>query len=71
MTAVEIAGGFLVGFLVGVGAALFYLRWQMKRQIGNLEEQMGALMDVSDEMTEDLGELEGPASGQEESEKEE
>ncbi|MFB6292321.1 MAG: hypothetical protein ABEI58_02905 [Candidatus Nanohaloarchaea archaeon] len=73
MTLAYFAGGFLLGFLVGVGAALLYLRWQMKRQIGNLEEQMDALMTAGDEMTEELGldEVEGPeADAEEESGKE-
>ncbi|MFB6191089.1 MAG: hypothetical protein ABEJ64_01555 [Candidatus Nanohaloarchaea archaeon] len=50
MTLAEIAGGFVVGVLFGIGAALFYLRWKMRRQLGDLEEQMGQMMD----MTEDL-----------------
>lgn len=52
MSYVDIALGFVVGTFVGIGAALFYLRWKMKRQLGNLEQQMDALMDVSGEMGE-------------------
>ncbi len=51
MTYLEIGAGFALGFFVGIGAALFYLRWQMKRQIGDIEEQMGAMMDMSEEMS--------------------
>ena len=52
MSLYEIGAGFLAGFLTGIGAALFYLRWKMKRQLGNIEEQMGAMMDMTDEMSE-------------------
>ncbi len=52
MTYVDIAGGFFIGFLFGIGTALFYLRWKMKKQIGSIEEQMDAVMDLSEGMAE-------------------
>lgn len=48
MSLVYGATGFVLGFVVGIGAALFFLRWRMKRQLGNLEEQMSALEDMGD-----------------------
>lgn len=65
MALLDIAGGFVLGFLVGVGAALFYLRWKMRRQLGNLEEQMQGLMDMSGEMEEALA-VEEPGESLEE-----
>lgn len=46
----ELVGSFAVGFFLGIGTAIFYLRWKMKRQLGSLEEQMQGLMEMSDEM---------------------
>lgn len=46
----QFIGGFAVGFFFGIGAAIFYLRWKMKRQLGDLEEQMQGLMDISEDM---------------------
>lgn len=70
MTLVEIAGGLVLGFFLGIGAALFYIRWKMRRQLGNLEEQMGALMDggMEDMMPDEMEEIErpGPEDFQEE-----
>lgn len=52
MTLIEIAGGFALGFVVGIGTSLLYLRWRMRRQLGNLEDQMGQMMDMTDDMDE-------------------
>lgn len=43
-------GGLVLGFVLGIGAAIFYLRWKMKRQLGNVQEQMSDMMDMTGEM---------------------
>ena len=70
MTLVEVAGGFVAGVIVGIGASLFYLRWKVKRQLGMMQGQMEEMMDLTagmgdleeelpddleDEVPEDLG----------------
>ncbi len=52
MALIEFIGGMAVGFAAGVAASLIYLRWKMKRQLGNLEEQMSALQDIGDQFGE-------------------
>lgn len=47
----DFTAGFLTGIFVGIGAAVFYIRWKMQRQIANIEDQMGAMMDLSDELS--------------------
>jgi len=59
MALVEIAGGFILGFFLGIGAAIFYLRWKMKRQLGNLEEQMGQMMEMTGDMEDMMPEADG------------
>lgn len=51
MVAVEFIGGLIVGFVLGIGAAIFYLRWKMQKQISSIEDQMGAMMEMSEEMS--------------------
>jgi hypothetical protein len=52
MTIVETVGGFIAGFLVGIGATLVFIRWKMMKQLGNMQSQMDAMMDLGDEMEE-------------------
>lgn len=47
--------GFVVGFFVGIGASLLYLRWKMKRQLGMMQNQMQDMMDMTQGMEEGLG----------------
>lgn len=51
MAIVEFVAGVFTGFVLGVGGSIFYLRWKMQKQIGNIEEQMGDIMAMSDEMS--------------------
>lgn len=41
--------GFIAGFFLGIGAALFYLKWKMQKQLGDIEDQMEAVMDLTSE----------------------
>jgi len=50
MTIVDIGIGVVIGFFLGIGAAIFYLRWKMKRQLGAMQQQMGDMMDLTSEM---------------------
>ncbi|MFB6182620.1 MAG: hypothetical protein ABEI78_01005 [Candidatus Nanohaloarchaea archaeon] len=50
MSLLYFVGGLALGFIFGIGASLFYLRWKMQKQIGNVQEQMDAVMDLSEEM---------------------
>ena len=52
MSLTEIVGGFIAGFIVGIGATLVYIRWKMMRQLGDMQSQMDAMMDLGDEMDE-------------------
>ncbi|MFB6192904.1 MAG: hypothetical protein ABEK00_01520 [Candidatus Nanohaloarchaea archaeon] len=52
------AAGVFVGIVLGLGGAIFYLRWRMKRQLGMMEDQMSDLMESTQDLTEGLGEVE-------------
>lgn len=56
MTLLEVAGGFVAGTIFGVGLSVFYIRWKVKRQLGAMQGQMEEMMD----MTQGMGDLEGP-----------
>lgn len=47
----EFIAGLFVGLVLGVGGAIFFIRWRMRKQLGSLEDQMGAIMDMSEEMS--------------------
>lgn len=71
MNTIWFLAGLLVGFLVGVGATLFYIRWRMKQQLGNLEEQMGQVMDMTEGLDDMVPDEEEPAEGTPEEDREE
>lgn len=52
MTLAYFAAGALVGFVLGIGASIFYLRWRMQRQLGDIQEQMEMAMDLNEEVSE-------------------
>lgn len=56
MDLISVLIGVATGFLLGIGAALFYLRWKMKQQLGNFQEQMEGMMEMTEEMNEGFGE---------------
>lgn len=49
MTLFEIAGGFIAGFIAGVGTILLYLKWKIGRQIGAMQSEMEDIMDMTSE----------------------
>lgn len=58
MDLVSFLAGMFVGSVLGIGGALLYLRWRMKKQLGMMEDQMSNLMESTQQMTEGLGDLE-------------
>lgn len=55
MSLLYFAGGLALGFVLGVGGALFYLKWKMQKQLGSIQDQMNAVMDLSGELNEAAG----------------
>lgn len=58
MDIISFVAGVFVGSVLGIGGALLYLRWRMKKQLGMMEDQMSNLMESTQQMTEGLGDLE-------------
>lgn len=52
MTLVEIAAAFAVGVFVGIGVALFYIKWKIGREIGAMQSEMEDMMDMTGDMNE-------------------
>ncbi|MFB6204501.1 MAG: hypothetical protein ABEJ75_02555 [Candidatus Nanohaloarchaea archaeon] len=52
MSLVHFVAGAVAGFVVGIGASIFYLRWKMHRQLGDIQEQMETAMNLNDEVSE-------------------
>lgn len=57
MTIVDIVIGIAVGFFLGLGAAVFYIRWKMRQQLGMMQGQMEEMFDLTSEMTQGLEEI--------------
>lgn len=55
MSLVDLVIGGLVGFFVGIGAAVLYLRWKMKRQLGMMQGHMEDMFDLTDELSSGMG----------------
>lgn len=58
MSLLYAAVGFVAGFFVGIGAALFYLRWKMSRQLGMMQDQMEDMMGMTGDMGEAFDDIE-------------
>ncbi len=50
--------GLIVGIIFGVGLALFYIQWKMKKQLGNMQAQFSELMGTTDNLAEEVSNFE-------------
>jgi hypothetical protein len=50
MTLFEITGGFIAGFIVGVGTVMLYIKWKIGRELGAMQNEMENLMDMTSEV---------------------
>lgn len=57
MDLLSLIAGFTVGVLVGIGGSLYYLKWKMGQQIGQMEQQMNEMMDATQGLAKDFDEL--------------
>jgi uncharacterized membrane-anchored protein YhcB (DUF1043 family) len=48
--------GVIIGFVLGAGALLFYIRRKMTHQLGAMQEEMDEMFDMTDDIMEELPE---------------
>jgi hypothetical protein len=54
----SLIAGFTVGVLVGIGAALYYIKYKMNQQIGMMEQQMDEMMEATQGLADGFEDLE-------------
>lgn len=59
MDILSVVVGIVIGLLLGAGSIMFYLRWKMKKQLGMMEEQMGDIMNMTEDLDDEIPEPEG------------
>jgi len=58
MDLLSLIAGFTVGVLVGIGAALYYIKYKMNQQIGMMEQQMNEMMDATQGLADGFEDME-------------
>jgi len=58
MDLLSLIAGFTVGVLVGIGAALYYIKYKMNQQIGMMEQQMDEMMEATQGLADGFEDLE-------------
>lgn len=58
MDLLSLIAGFTVGVLVGIGAALYYIKYKMNQQIGMMEQQMDEMMDATQGLADGFEDIE-------------
>ncbi|MFB6203197.1 MAG: hypothetical protein ABEK01_01765 [Candidatus Nanohaloarchaea archaeon] len=67
MNIVSLGIGVVIGLVGGSLLTMLYIQWKMRKQVSALEQNLGDLMDVTEEMEE--GEMEMPMMDEEVPEK--
>ncbi|MFB6100538.1 MAG: hypothetical protein ABEK16_04665 [Candidatus Nanohalobium sp.] len=55
MDLLSLVGGFVVGFVAGAGALIFYMRWKMMNQLNAMQQNMEGMFDMTEDMMDGAG----------------
>jgi hypothetical protein len=55
MDLLSLFAGFVVGFVVGAGALIFYMRWKMMNQLNAMQQNMEGMFDMTEDMMDGAG----------------
>lgn len=58
MDLLSLIAGFTVGVLVGIGVALYYIKYKMNQQIGMMEQQMDEMMEATQGLADGFEDIE-------------
>lgn len=59
MDLISFVAGLIIGLVAGAGGALYYIKYKMNQQLGMMEEQMNEMMEATEGLAEDFGDIEG------------
>lgn len=54
MEILSLLAGVVIGFVLGSGAIVFYMRWKMTRQLNAMQQNMEGMFDMTEEMMGDV-----------------
>ncbi len=60
--------GLVLGFILGSGTLLFYMKWKMTRQLNAMQQNMEGMFDMTEDMMQDFEMDEESLSQEEEKE---
>ena len=58
MDILSLASGLVVGFFLGAGTLLFYMRWKMTKQLNAMQQDMQGMFDMTEDLMDDVEEVE-------------
>lgn len=50
MEILSLFAGVVIGFVLGSGAIIFYMRWKMTKQLNAMQQNMEGMFDMTEEM---------------------
>lgn len=54
MEILSLLAGVVIGFILGSGAIIFYMRWKMTKQLNAMQQNMEGMFDMTEEMMGDV-----------------
>jgi hypothetical protein len=72
MDILSLAAGIVIGFILGAGALIFYMRWKMTKQLNAMQQDMQGMFDATEDMMgsmDDMGDIEDLEEDKEKEEK--
>jgi len=50
MDLISLGVGLFIGFILGAGSLLFYMRWKMMSQLNSMQQDMQGMFDMTDDL---------------------
>lgn len=72
MDLLSLVAGIVIGFVLGAGALIFYMRWKMTKQLNAMQQDMQGMFDATEDMMgsmDDMGDIEDLEEDKEKEEK--
>lgn len=55
MSTLQIGGAFLLGVVVGIGAFMYYMRYRARKQMQQMQDQLGGMFEGDMDLDEEMG----------------
>jgi hypothetical protein len=71
MDLLSLVAGIVIGFVLGAGALIFYMRWKMTRQLNAMQQDMQGMFDATEDLMDNMDDMGEVQDLEEKEEKEE